>query len=66
MVTIGWPTAIIFIIGYYWPVSFFVAISLVVCIFSLTKKTIWRILGGILAMVIMTPAILLWWISLTV
>lgn len=36
--TIGLPIAIIYIMGYYWPVSFFVAISLLVCTFSLKKN----------------------------
>ncbi|EPG3800588.1 hypothetical protein MBO10_005185, partial [Klebsiella pneumoniae] len=66
MLTIGWPTAIVFIMGYYWPVSLFLAISLIACSFTFTKKTTWRILGATLAVVIMIPAFFLWWISLTV
>ena len=38
MFTIGWPTAIVFIMGYYWPVSLFLAISLIACSFTFTKK----------------------------
>lgn len=66
MITIGWPAAIVFLMGYYWPVALMLAITLTACIFICTKKMTWRISGVILAVIIMSPAIWFFWISLTI
>lgn len=66
MVTIGWPTAIIFLMGYYWPVTLSFAITLIVVIFYYTKNVTWRISGLILAVIVMIPAIWLLWVFLSI
>ena len=63
MITIGWPAAIIFLMGYYWPVTLLFAITLTAVIFNCTKQAIWRVLSIILAAIFMIPAAWLLWIS---
>lgn len=66
MVTIGWPAAIIFLIGYYWPVTLSFAITLIATVFYHTKNVTWRVLSLILAVIVMIPAIWLLWVTLSI
>lgn len=65
MITISWPAAIIILMGIYWPVTLSLAVAFIVVIFACTNKVTWRIVGVILAVICMVPAIWLFWISLT-
>lgn len=65
MVTINLPAAVIFLMGYYWPVTLLFAVAGVACIFCHTRKKRWRVTGIIVAAIVMLPAVWLWWVFLT-
>lgn len=66
MVTITWSAKIIFLLGYYWPVTVTLAIALVVVVWYHTKMLTCRVLGIVLAGILITPVAWLYWISLVI